>query len=90
MNVEYQCPIFYVITSTKDLKKIRKEKIMKLIKKQSKQTYTNKNKETKHYYNYFLQFDNGKRVQVKPAFKDDTRTLDAVAEYESTSNNSGK
>ena len=55
---------------------------MRLVKKQSKSTYVNKNKETKHYYNYFIELDNGKRVQVKPAFKDDTRTLDAVAEYE--------
>lgn len=55
---------------------------MKLIKKQSKQTYKNKEGKTAHYYNYFLQLENGKRVQVKPAFKDDTRTLDAIAELE--------
>lgn len=55
---------------------------MNLIKKQSKQTYKNKEGETKHYYNYFLQLDNGKRVQVKPAFKEDTRTLDAIANLE--------
>lgn len=56
---------------------------MRLIKRQSKQTYTNKNKETKHYYNYFLELDNGKRIQIKPSFVDDKRTLDAVAEFES-------
>lgn len=55
---------------------------MKLIKKQSKQTYKNKEGESKHYYNYFLQLENGKRVQIKPAFVDDSRTLDAVAELE--------
>lgn len=55
---------------------------MRLIKKQSKQLYKNKEGEEKHYYNYFLQFENGKRVQVKPAFKEDTRTFDAVAELE--------
>lgn len=53
---------------------------MKLIKKQGAE-YTNEKKEKKHYYNYFIELDNGKRVQIKPAFKDDKRTLDAVAEY---------
>lgn len=55
---------------------------MKLVKKQSKQTYKNKEGKEKHYYNYFVELDNGKRVQIKPAFRDDTRTLDAVSEYE--------
>lgn len=55
---------------------------MRLIKRQSNQKYKNKNGEEKHYYNYFLELDNGKRIQVKPSFVDDKRTLDAVAEYE--------
>lgn len=55
---------------------------VKLVKRQSKQTYTTKEGKTAHYYNFFLELENGKRVQVKPAFKDDARTLDAVAELE--------
>lgn len=55
---------------------------MRLVKRQSKQTYQDKNKQTKHYYNYFLELDNKKRIQIKPSFVDDKRTLDAVAEYE--------
>lgn len=54
---------------------------MRLIKKQGAE-YTTEKKEKKHYYNYYIELDNGKRVQVKPAFKDDKRTLDAVAVYE--------
>lgn len=60
---------------------------LKLIKKQSKQTYVNKDKEEKHYYNYFLVAENGKRIQVKPAFKDDNKALDVLAEYESSKQN---
>lgn len=55
---------------------------MKLLKKQSKQTYKNDKGKECHYYNYFLVLENGKRIQVKPAFKQDTRALDCVAEYE--------
>lgn len=56
---------------------------MELIKKQSKATYksTRSGKEC-HYYNYFLQFDNGKRVQITVRFKEDLRVLDMVAKYE--------
>lgn len=56
---------------------------MKLIKKQSKQTYKNpKTGKEGHYYNYFLQLDNGKRIQVKPAFKDDIKAFDTICEFE--------
>lgn len=56
---------------------------MKIIKKQSKQTFkSTKTGKEKHFYNYFLQFDNGKRVQIKCAFKDDLQLLDFAAEYE--------
>lgn len=54
---------------------------MKLIKRQSKQTFE-KNGKKKHYYNFFIEFDNGKRVQIKANFKDDTRLLDFGAEFE--------
>lgn len=57
---------------------------MKLVKKQSKQTYE-KNGKKKHFYNYFLQLENGKRIQVKPAFKDDVKLFDYVAEFEPSS-----
>lgn len=55
---------------------------MELIKKQSKQTYVDENNKTHHYHNYFLQCDNGKRIQIKPVFKDDKRCLDFIAKYE--------
>lgn len=54
---------------------------MKLLKKKSKQTFKNKNGVEKHYYNYVLQLDNGKQIQVRPSFDGDYKTLDAVAEY---------
>lgn len=57
---------------------------MKLVKKQSKATYKNKEGKEAHYYNYFIVADNGKRIQVKPAFKDDSKALDVLAEYESS------
>lgn len=55
---------------------------MKLLKKKSKQTYKNKAGKESHYYNYFLELDNGKRIQIKPAFKDDNKALDTIAVYE--------
>lgn len=61
------------------------KQMVKVIKKQSKQTYENKEGKKVHYYNYFLQAENGKRIQIKPAFKDDAKALDVLAEYESSS-----
>lgn len=55
---------------------------MKIIKRQSKQTYKGKDGKDHHYYNYFIQLENGKRVQIKTSFTDDLKTLDAVAVYE--------
>lgn len=57
---------------------------MKIIKRKSKNTYVNEKKETRHYYNYFIEFDNGKRIMFKPINNDDYRRLDMVAEYERT------
>lgn len=55
---------------------------MKLIKKQSKQTYTsNKDGKEHHYYNYFIDED-GKRIQVKCVYKDDVKILDFLSIYE--------
>lgn len=56
--------------------------MIRLVKKQSKQTYKDKEGNEKHYYNFFVESENGKRVQVKPAFKQDTGKLDMIAEYE--------
>lgn len=55
---------------------------MKLVKKQSKKTYLNKDKKEVHYYNFFIETDNKKRIQIKPAFEQDARALDVLAEYE--------
>lgn len=53
-----------------------------IIKRQAKKTYTTKDGKERHFYNYYVQLENGKRVQVKCAFDDDYRVLDAVAKYE--------
>lgn len=55
---------------------------MKVIKKQSKQTYVAKNGKEYHYYNYYLELENGKRVQIRCSFVKDINTLDAIAVYE--------
>lgn len=56
---------------------------MRIIKKQSAQTYKSKKSgKEAHYYNYFLEFDNGKRIQIKTAFADDVKLLDLVSVYE--------
>lgn len=54
---------------------------MKVIKKQSKETYKNKNDKECHYYHYYLELENGKRIQIKPAFKEDYKSLDLVSNY---------
>ena len=45
---------------------LESEETMKVVKKQSPKTYQDKNKKEHHYYNYFLQCDNGKRILIKP------------------------
>lgn len=55
---------------------------MKLIKKQSKQTYTDKKGKERHYYNYYLVTDNNKSIQIKPAFAGDLFKLDMIANYD--------
>ena len=54
---------------------------MKLIKVQSKKTYLGKDGNNHNYYNYFVELDNGKRLQIKCAYSDDYPKLDLVAEY---------
>lgn len=55
---------------------------MKLVKRQSKKTYKGKDGVERHYYNYYLETDNGKRVAIRPVNNDDFGKLDMVAEYE--------
>lgn len=55
---------------------------MKLVKKQSKQTYKSKSGRDAHYYNYFLVLENGKCIQVKPCFKEDIKAFDTICIYE--------
>ena len=56
---------------------------MKLVKKQSKQTYvSNKDGKEHHYYNYFLENEDGRRIQVKCVYKDDVKILDFLSTYE--------
>ena len=54
---------------------------MKLLKIQSKKTYVNKSGVEKHYYNFVLETDNGKRIVIKPLNNKDFAKLDMVAEY---------
>lgn len=56
---------------------------MKIVKRQSKGTYKSKvNGKEYHYYNYYLELENGKRIQVKCAFDKDYVALDTVCVYE--------
>lgn len=58
--------------------------LKRIVKKQSKKEYKNaKTGKSVHYYNYFLELENNKRVQIKPAFTADYKVLDTIAEYES-------
>ena len=54
---------------------------MKIVKTKSKQTFKNKEGKEKHYYNYWLQLENGTRIQIKCAFKTDNPKLDVISEY---------
>ena len=55
-----------------------KRKKMKLLKKQVK--YTNKAGVEKITNNFYLKFDNGSYVSIKPAFEDDRKVLNLLAE----------
>ena len=54
---------------------------MLVLKVKSKNTYTGKDGREHHYYNYYLQCDNGKRLQIKPVYDQDFARLDMVASY---------
>lgn len=53
-----------------------------IVKRQSKKTYKNKDGKERHFYNYYIQLENGKRVQIKAAFDKDYVVLDSVCKYE--------
>lgn len=53
-----------------------------IVKRQSKKTYKNKDGKERHFYNYYVELENGKRIQVKPAFDKDYVVLDSVCLYE--------
>lgn len=55
--------------------------IKRLIKTKSKQTYKGKDGKEHNYYNYWLEFENGKRIQIKAVFTQDNSRLDMVADY---------
>jgi hypothetical protein len=50
---------------------------MELIKKQN--TVTKENGEVKHYTNFYLLFENGNYVAIKPAFQGDYKVLVVMA-----------
>ena len=55
---------------------------MKVIKVQSNKTYKSKDgKKELHYYNFYLECDNGKRIAIRCVNKEDVKRLDMVSEY---------
>ena len=55
-------------------------KFMKLLKKLVK--YTNDKGEEKSTYNFYLVFDNGSKIAIKPTFKEDFGKLVFISESE--------
>lgn len=55
---------------------------MKLIKKQSKKTYKNKEGKEVHYYNFILCDDDGREIYIKPCFDKDYNILNFLSIYE--------
>lgn len=53
--------------------------MVKLISKESKNTYQTKNGDTRNYNNYFLVAENGKYIQIKTAFITDMDKLSMLA-----------
>ena len=54
---------------------------MNVIKKQSKNTYKDKNGKERHYYNYYLVCENGKSIQIRCAYVEDYARLDMLVDY---------
>lgn len=53
---------------------------MKIVKIISDKTYIGKDGNTYHYNNYAILLDNGKKIQIRPAFAKDYTILNAIAE----------
>ncbi len=53
---------------------------MKLVKIISNKTYIGKDGNTYHYNNYAIMLDNGRKIQIRPAFSNDYVILNAIAE----------
>ena len=53
---------------------------MKLIKIISDKTYIGQDGNTYHYNNYAILLDNGRKIQIRPAFSKDYMILNAIAE----------
>lgn len=54
-----------------------------IIKRKAKGTYEDtKNKKIRHYYNFYLQFENGVRIQVRGNDKQSRIVLDDLSKYE--------
>lgn len=54
---------------------------MKVLKVQSTKTYKSKEGKELHYYNFYLECDNGKRIAIRCVNTDDIKRLDMVSEY---------
>lgn len=52
---------------------------MKLISKESKNTFVSKDGMTHFYHNFYIVCDNGKSIQIKCAFKTDIDKLNVLA-----------
>jgi len=53
---------------------------MKLVKIISDKTYIGNDGNTYHYNNYAILLDNGRQIQIRPAFSNDYVILNAIAE----------
>lgn len=55
---------------------------MTIVKKVSKKTWIGEDKKERHYINYYLQLDNGKRIAIRTVNASDLKVLEGVATYE--------
>ena len=53
---------------------------MKLVKIISDKTYIGEDGNTYHYNNYAILLNNGRKIQIRPAFSKDYMILNAIAE----------
>lgn len=53
---------------------------MKIVKIISDKTYIGNDGKTYHYNNYAILLDNGRKIQIRPAFSKDYIVLNAIAE----------